>query len=58
VGDKSLSALHAALAEIRDTLLETHASNDAMNQLLLSQVDLVRAQPAGQKQNPSLKVLI
>jgi hypothetical protein len=25
----------AALAEIRDTLLETYASNDAMNQLIL-----------------------
>ena len=27
---------HAALAEIRDTLLETYASNDAMNHLILS----------------------
>ncbi len=30
---------HAALAEIRDTLLETYASNDAMNQLILSHLD-------------------
>ncbi len=42
---------HAALAEIRDTLLETYASNDAMNQLILSHLDprAWRAQPAGQK---------
>jgi uncharacterized damage-inducible protein DinB len=29
----------AALAEIRDTLLETYAANDAMNQLILSELD-------------------
>ena len=29
----------AALAEIRDTLIETYAVNDAMNQLLLSNLD-------------------
>src|SRR5258708_19213479 len=42
---------HAALAEIRDTLLETYASNDAMNQLILSRLDprAWRAQPPGQK---------
>ncbi|HXE35539.1 MAG TPA: DinB family protein [Verrucomicrobiae bacterium] len=41
----------AALAEIRDTLLETYASNDAMNQLILSQLDprAWRAQPPGEK---------
>jgi uncharacterized damage-inducible protein DinB len=41
----------AALAEIRDGLLETYASNDAMNQLILSRLDLRawRAQPPGQK---------
>ena len=44
---------HAALAEMRDTLLETYASNDAMNQLILSQLDprAWRAQPPGQKGN-------
>ncbi len=26
---------HAMLAEIRDTLLETYASNDGMNQVIL-----------------------
>ena len=30
---------YAALAEIRDSLLETYASNDAMNQLILSRLD-------------------
>jgi len=30
---------HAVLEEIRDTLLETYASNDAMNQLILSELD-------------------
>jgi len=30
---------HAALTEIRDSLLETYASNDAMNQLILSRLD-------------------
>jgi uncharacterized damage-inducible protein DinB len=30
---------HAALAEIRDTLIETYAVNDAMNQLILSSLD-------------------
>ena len=40
----------AALAEIRDTLLETYASNDGMNQLILSHLDprAWRAQPPGQ----------
>src|SRR6202030_4115095 len=44
---------HAALAEIRDTLLETYASNDAMNQLILSHLDARawRAQPLGQTGN-------
>jgi len=43
----------AALAEIRDTLLETYASNDAMNQLILSQLDprAWRAQAPGQKRS-------
>src|SRR5438445_13858397 len=42
---------YASLAEIRDTLLETYASNDAMNQLILSHLDprAWRAQPPGQK---------
>src|SRR6266403_792332 len=42
---------HAALAEIRDTLLETYASNDAMNQLILSHLDprAWRTQPPGAK---------
>jgi hypothetical protein len=42
---------HAALAQIRDSLLETYASNDAMNQLILSDLDprAWRAQPLGQK---------
>ena len=41
----------AALAEIRDSLLETYASNGAMNQLILSRLDARawRAQPPGQK---------
>ena len=30
---------HAALAEIRDTIVETYATNDAMNQLILSELD-------------------
>ena len=30
---------NAALAEIRDTLLETYASNGPMNQLILSHLD-------------------
>jgi len=40
-----------APAEIRDTLLETYAINDAMNQLLLSHLDLRgwRAQLPGRK---------
>jgi len=44
---------HATLAEIRDTLLETYASNDAMNQLILSNLDprAWRAQPPGEKAN-------
>src|SRR5260370_2833877 len=42
---------HAALAEIRDSLLETYASNDAMNQLILSHLDphAWRVQPPGEK---------
>jgi uncharacterized damage-inducible protein DinB len=42
---------HEALAEIRDTLLETYASNDAMNQLILSRLDprAWRAQMLGPK---------
>jgi len=42
---------HAALAEIRDTLLETFAANDAMNQLVLAELDARawRAQPPGPK---------
>src|SRR5260370_17180954 len=42
---------YAALAEIRDTLLETYASNDAMNQLILANLDprAWRAQPPGEK---------
>ena len=42
---------HAALAEIRDSLLETYASNDAMNQLILANLDprAWRAHPPGQK---------
>ena len=41
----------AALAEIRDSLLETYASNDAMNQLILSHLHprAWRAQPPGTK---------
>ncbi len=44
---------YAALAEIRDSLLETYACNDAMNQLILSLLDprAWRAQPPGQKGN-------
>ena len=40
-----------ALAEIRDSLLETYASNDAMNQIILSHLDprAWRAQPPGEK---------
>jgi uncharacterized damage-inducible protein DinB len=42
---------HAALAEIRDSLLETYAANDAMNQLVLAHLDsrAWRAQPPGEK---------
>ncbi len=42
---------YAALAEIRDSLLETYASNDAMNQLILSHLDprAWRAQTPGEK---------
>src|SRR5258708_13395418 len=44
---------HAALAGIPDTLLETSASNDAMNQLILPHPDrrAWRPQPPGQKGN-------
>jgi len=40
-----------ALAEIRDTLLETYAANDAMNQLIIELLDpsAWRAQPPGRK---------
>ena len=42
---------HTALAEIRDTILETYATNDAMNQLVLAELDprAWRAQLPGQK---------
>jgi len=42
---------HAALAEIRDSLLEIYACNDAMNQLILSDLDrrAWRAQTPGKK---------
>jgi uncharacterized damage-inducible protein DinB len=42
---------HSALAEIRDTLLETYAANDAMNQIILSDLNprAWRAQPPGEK---------
>ena len=42
---------HAVLAEIRDTLLETYASNDGMNQVILSNLDprAWRAEPPGEK---------
>ena len=42
---------HAALADIRDTLLETYACNDAMNQLILAYLDprAWRAAPPGRK---------
>src|SRR5260370_7578510 len=41
----------AALAEIRDPLLEPYATNDAMNQLILSHLDprAWRAHPPGEK---------
>ena len=44
---------NAALAEIRDSLLETYASNDAMNQLILSHLDprAWRAQSPSEKGN-------
>ena len=47
------SGSYAGLAEIRDSLLETYASNDAMNQLILSSLDARawRAQPPGEKGN-------
>src|SRR5580692_8499014 len=40
---------HAALAEIRDSLLETYAANDAMNQVILAELDprAWRAEPPG-----------
>ena len=40
---------HAALAEIRDSLLEIYAANDAMNQLILATLHprAWRAQPPG-----------
>jgi hypothetical protein len=42
---------HAALTEIRDSLLETYASNDAMKQLILSDLNPRAwcARPPGQK---------
>ena len=42
---------YAGLAEIRDSLLETYACNDAMNQLILTELDprAWRAQLAGEK---------
>src|ERR1019366_4289825 len=44
---------HAALGEIRDSLLETYAANDAMNQLILLSLDARawRAQPPGEKRS-------
>ena len=44
---------HAMLAEIRDTLLETYASNDGMNQIIFSSLDprAWRAEPPGKKGN-------
>jgi len=50
IGGTSLALQsRAALAEIRDSLLETYASNDEMNQLILSDLDprAWRAQPPG-----------
>src|SRR6201984_1027693 len=43
----------SVLAEIRDTLLETYASNDGMNQVILSNLDprAWRAEPPGKKGN-------
>jgi uncharacterized damage-inducible protein DinB len=43
----------AMLAEIRDTLLETYASNDGMNQVILSSLEprAWRAEPPGKKGN-------
>ncbi len=45
----------AVLAEIRDTLLETYASNDGMNQVILSSLEprAWRAEPPGKKGNGS-----
>src|ERR1700683_4028038 len=42
---------HAGLAEIRDSLLETYTCNDAMNQLILAELDprAWRAQAPGEK---------
>jgi uncharacterized damage-inducible protein DinB len=42
---------HAGLAEIRDSLLETYACNDAMNQLILTELDpnVWRAQLPGER---------
>jgi uncharacterized damage-inducible protein DinB len=42
---------YAGLAGIRDSLLETYASNDAMNQLILARLDarVWRAKPPGEK---------
>ncbi len=49
--DSLASQSYAALAEIRDTLLETYAANDAMNQLIFELLDPAawRAQPPGKK---------
>jgi uncharacterized damage-inducible protein DinB len=43
----------SVLAEIRDTLLETYASNDGMNQVILSSLEprAWRAEPPGKKGN-------
>jgi uncharacterized damage-inducible protein DinB len=52
MGETSMAlSSHAALAEIRDSLLETYAANDAMNQLILAHLDprAWRAQPPGEK---------
>ena len=44
-------AARGALADIRDSLLETYACNDAMNQLILTEIDprAWRAQLPGEK---------
>src|SRR5271155_5147953 len=50
-GSRRAQGTQAALAEIRDSLLETYACNDAMNQLILAELDprAWRAQLPGEK---------